>query len=68
MPQQRKIIPPVYMLLALLAMIGLHSRRHAEAPFELLDTASAMVPIAVFVWFIQVACGAGSELDLSISD
>ena len=68
MPQQRKIIPPVYMLLALLAMIGLHSRRHAEAPFELLDTASAMVPIAVFVWFIQAACGAGSELDLSISD
>jgi hypothetical protein len=56
------------MLLALLAMIGLHSRRHAEAPFELLGTASAMVPIAVFVWFIQAACGAGSELDLSISD
>ena len=56
------------MLLALLAMIGLHSRRHVEAPFELLGTASAMVPIAVFVWFIQAACGAGSELDLSISD
>ena len=61
MPQQRKIIPPVYMLLALLAMIGLHSRRHAEAPFELLGTASAMVPIAVFVWIIQQRFIRGEE-------
>ena len=49
MKEQYRVIPPVYMLYALLAMVGLHS----AIPLADVGTASAAVPIAVFVWFIQ---------------
>jgi hypothetical protein len=66
--EQRKIVPPVYMLFALLAMVGLHYAMPLAlivaqpvsdlGAWLLLGTLSAMLPIAIWT---RAACGAGSK-------
>src|SRR5678815_160300 len=50
-PQQRKIIPPVYMLFALLAMIGLHYAiplaQVVESPLSYLGLVPLLVGITI---------------------